>query len=129
MIKKFRLLRDRLSIWAILRFNFKLPDLQQAESVKPGRVYYYYGRWVRLVSQPTEVKGFINALFEDQGVTDVVPDSLGEIIAEKVCPFCALHRLGLPCRKFQGGTVRDLCFKYRYQLVKGKKYDEKIESE
>lgn len=129
MIKKLRLLRDRLAIWAIQRFNFKLPDLQQTDYVKPGRVYYYYGRWVRLMPQPTEVKDYIRNVFELEGVRDIIPDHIGECVAEKMCTHCALHILGLPCKKHHGGTVRDLCIKYRYQLVKGKKYDEKIESE
>lgn len=129
MFKNLRLLRDRLTIWAIMRFNFELPDLQQAESLKPRRVYYYYGRWVRPVSQPIEVRDYVRIILDDAGVRDIIPDILGESLATQVCPMCALHRLGLPCKKFHGGTVRDLCFKYRYQLIKGKKNDSKIESE
>lgn len=129
MFKKFKLLRDRLTIWAIMRFNFELPDLQQAESLKPRRVYYYYGRWVRPVAQPIEVKEYIHTALNEAGVCNLIPSTLGEMIASRMCAMCALHRLGLPCKKFKGGTVNDLCIKYRYQLIKGKKNDSEIESE
>lgn len=129
MFKRIFLFRDRLVIWAILRFGFRVPSLQQALSVSSGDIFYYYGRWLRVVPQTPEVRRFISETLRAHQVVDRVPDHVGAMLPVRMCQLCALHRLGLPCRKFSGGTVHDACFSYRFMLIKGKQNDEEIESE
>ncbi len=111
MFARLRKLKDRLTIWAILRLNVKLPDLQQTPAPKPGTIYYYYGRWVKLVKHNKVVNHDIDILN---------PDSL----AEHICTGCALHRLGLPCKKVDALTPKDLCYTHYYKLIKGKANEE-----
>ena len=98
-------MKDRLTIWAILRLNVKLPDLQQTPSPRPGTIYYYYGRWLKLVRHHSESR--------------IVEKMATDARVEYVCQGCALYRLGLPCKKVYQGNV-DLCFTHYYKLIKGK---------
>lgn len=111
MFAKFQRLKDRLTIWAILRLNVKLPDLQQTPKPRPGTIYYYYGRWVKLVRH-----------HKDNGANYIAAMS-DEEKNQFICTKCALHRLGLPCHKYKGGTPEDLCLTHCYELVKGKSYE------
>ncbi len=112
MLAKLQKLKDRLTIWAILRLGIKLPDLQQTQKPIPGTIYYYFGRWVKLIRHHSDING--------KTFSELSPDELGSLI----CSDCALHRLGLPCKKVDGGTKKDLCYTHYYKLIKGKTYEE-----
>lgn len=116
MFAKFQRLKDRLTIWAILRLNVKLPDLQQTPKPRPGTIYYYYGRWVKLTRHHKD------------SVAPKVFEWTDDQKTDWICQKCALHQLGLPCHKYKGGTPEDLCLTHSYELVKGKSYDQEIQS-
>ena len=140
MKKKFQHLRDMLTIWAIKRFNIQLPDLQQEHTLDTRKVYYYYGRWLRLVPHDRETARWIEQFMSSQPVhlldmddialqkVDRLKDKIQiqNTIAAHVCKDCILSRLGLPCRKFYRNESRtsDVCLTHRYQLIKGNKYDQ-----
>lgn len=140
MKKKFQHLRDMLTIWAIKRFNIQLPDLQQEHTLDTHKVYYYYGRWFRLVPHTPHTMRWIEQFKASQPLHLLDIDDyhlqlsgrLGDkikiqnTIAAHVCKDCVLARLGLPCRKFYRNSSRmsDVCLTHRYQLIKGKSYDQ-----
>lgn len=115
---KLRTIGDRLLIWAILRLRIKLPDLQQTARPKPHRLYYYYGRWLRLVPHDRETSLWVRENINSH--TAFGNDRVAEALRSHICSSCALFRIGLPCHKYQGATTEDLCLRYHYHLVKGK---------
>ena len=120
MKKKFQHLRDMLTIWAIKRFNIQLPDLQQEHTLDTHKVYYYYGRWFRLVPHTPHTMRWIEQFKASQPLHLLDLDDyhlqlsgrLGDkikiqnTIAAHVCKDCVLARLGLPCRKFYRNSSR-----------------------
>lgn len=123
-----------ITIWAIHHFNIPLPDLQDEDYPSAGKVYYYYGRWLRITPHDKETAQWIRQFLSNNNILllDVPDDHLRVIgrleekirlqntIANRICPTCVLSQLGLPCRKFYLGNSRstDLCLTHRFQLVK-----------
>ncbi len=141
-LKSFlRSLNDRLSIWAICRFHVPLPDLQQTDDPVPGRIYYYYGRWVKFVKKDKAVRDRIQRLHKNYPDMDILLNisydqavqisvetarnktELETILPEIVCSDCALKQIGLPCKKLfiNGNRDKDICFAYHYELIKNNK--------
>ena len=133
MKKKLQQLRDRLTIWAIYRFNIQLPDLLRTPNPRPGRIYYYYGRWFKLVPHSFDTKTFIRRFIDINEVYLLdVPDEhlamagrlndkvrLQNELSSIVCSQCALHKLAIPCKKTHTSFRDDQCVHYKYQLIKG----------
>lgn len=150
-------LKDQFILWFIIKRNMRIPDLQQTERPKPGVYYYYYGRIVRLAENSMPARMRIKHLSDDElRIMRYRDDSnaeeiklyneLCEHIFAEPCSQCALHRLGLPCRKvynyriiwnngrrqsvtLQPNEPQDLCFNYHYELIKGKSTDYDITQE
>jgi hypothetical protein len=145
MKKKLQHWLDMLTIWAIHRFNVQLPDLQREEHPKPGKIYYYYGRWLRIVPHDKPTAALVKDYLRTHPVhlLDISDDDLSRIgrlnekvaiqneIAARLCPTCIFSRLGLPCKKVyrMPSRLSDLCFTHKYQLIKGKKYDEEVSAQ
>lgn len=135
-------LHDRITIWAIHRFNVQLPDLLRTGQPVSGRIYYYYGRWLKLMPHTPEMQKRIREFREshDMYLLDIPDDSISRIgqlnrkaelqqdISQLVCTSCPLMRIGLPCRKFYTSPSRtdDLCLTHHYQIIKGKNHAEEI---
>ena len=142
MRKTIRQWCDMLVIWAIHRFRVKLPDLQRETIPQVGKIYYYYGRWVRIVPHTDDTRQWVKNFKEthDMHLLDIPDQSLAAIgrlndkiaiqneLAAHLCPTCIFSRLGLPCKKVYRQTSRltDLCFTHQYQLIKGRNHDEQI---
>ncbi len=133
-------IKDRLTIWAICRFKIPLPDLQQEQHPVAGRIYYYYGRWVKLVSKDKktlqEIRSnttnsndnyLLNLSYDQANRIGKLNEKreLEEILSYYVCSGCALKELGLPCIKFfdHNDRTKDQCFTHHYKLIKDRQYD------
>lgn len=133
-------IKDRLTIWAICRFKAPLPDLQQEQNPVAGRIYYYYGRWVKLVSKDSEALKLIkdlttastnmyllNLSYDQAANIGKLEEKqkLEENLSTLVCKGCILKELGLPCVKHfdHNDRTKDLCFTHCYKLIKDRRYD------
>lgn len=133
-------IKDRLTIWAICRFKIPLPDLQQEQYPVAGRIYYYYGRWVKLVRKDSEtlklIRSFTSAstnmyllnLSYDQAANIGKLEEKQKLegnLSTLVCEGCALKELGLPCVKTypHQDRTQDQCFTHHYKLIKDRQYD------
>lgn len=133
-------IRDRLTIWAICRFKIPLPDLQQEEHPVAGRIYYYYGRWVKLVNKDSETlksiryyttastdKYLLNLSYDQAANIGKLEEKrrLEDTLSVIVCDGCVLKELGLPCVKNfpNNDRTKDQCFTHHYKLIKDRNYD------
>ncbi len=139
MIKKLQQLRDRLTIWAIYRFNIQLPDLLRTDNPRPGRIYYYYGRWLKLVPHSQETAARLRRFRKQHDMFILnVPDHLLQSVdrlnekmiiqkelANIVCEDCAIRKLAIPCKKKHNTSIDDdTCLTHTYKLIKGKNHEE-----
>ena len=140
--EKITRLHDRITIWAIHHFNVQLPDLLRCQKPAAGRIYYYYGRWLKLIPHDPEMRRRIKEFRDshDMYLLDIPDDTISQIgqlnrkvalqneLHDLVCLSCPLLRIGLPCRKFYTSPSRtdDLCLTHRYQILKGKSHAEEI---
>lgn len=116
---------DKLHIWAVLHFAEQLPDLQQTQKPTTGKIYYYYGRWFRLRRREKNTTEWAKYVLKSSGQGHTGHyEKMNDMLHTKLCTNCHIHQLGLPCVKRNGGTSDDLCFRYRYELVKGKASDQ-----
>ena len=143
MKKKLQRLIDSLNIWAVRHFRLDLPDLVREQSPKPGQLYYYYGRWLRLVRHDDATQKWLANYGRDHNLLlTAIPDNLlsgvDEIneknqifcdLAANICTHCALRILDLPCRKSRRSYPNDQCLNHHYELIKGKNHDEEIQSQ
>lgn len=135
MKKKLLFWRDMLIIWAIRRFNIPLPNLLHEKHPSTTKLYYYYGRWFRLVPHVSSTRLWIRQFRESPSayLLDVPDDILASVdkfnekcrlqneISTHVCANCDLCRIGLPCKKYYATPSRlsDLCLTHHYKLIKG----------
>lgn len=110
MFTKLRNLRDRIVLWLTLKLHLDIPDLQQTARPKPGVIYYYIGRLVRLVANPRPLRLRSDNLTVEElrilrecnqfDVKEVQRcQELRTHIYDEVCAQCILHKLSLPCHK------------------------------
>lgn len=140
MKKRIKHLIDIITIWAINRFHIQLPDLLREQQPRPGRLYYYYGRWLRLQRHNAitrrRISDFCNQ--HNMHLLDMPDNALAQagMLDEKIrlqnslhdmiCTSCPLLIIGLPCRKVYTDKSRksDLCLQYHYKIIKGKNHAE-----
>lgn len=122
MSKFIRRLRDTITIWLICRFNIALPDLQQTDCPRFGPVYYYYGRWFRLVRHDRRTVNAILRRIKQRGLINRETDEPVDY-SDLACRGCHLRSLGIPCKKVNPITPEDLCLRGNYRLIKGKRND------
>lgn len=141
-MKKLSKIKDRLIIWAIHHFNVPLPDLLRTERPQPGKIYYYYGRWLKVIRHDEITRRHIIDFTDRQNMNllDMSDEALQiagmlndkiklqQELSSIVCSSCPLLRIGLPCKKVYIGQSRkkDLCLTHRYIIIKGKNHDEEI---
>ena len=141
-MNSIRKIREKLTIWAIHHFRLKLPDLIREERPRPGKIYYYYGRWIKLVQHDAVTRRKVADFCDQQNMNllDISDDALircGQIdqkiklqnsLHDLICTGCPLNLIGLPCKKVYLSQSRksDLCLTHRYVIIKGKEYGEEI---
>jgi hypothetical protein len=104
----FKELKNRITIYLIKKFGkIKEVDLQQTEKIECNVIYYYYGRYVKLVRRKKKSIDFLKRLKEKGN---------NIVFGHSRCRRCALHQMSLPCEDLK--KSKDMCLNYYFKKIK-----------